>query len=126
MTARAFVEIAAMLGDYFDGLYQSDVGKLQSVFHPMALYATADETPFLHRTMDEYLPVVAARESPASRGELRRDHIDEVQLAGDNTALARVRCSIGDRHFTDFLTLVRIEGRWRIIAKVFQITHAEA
>ncbi len=126
MTAGAFEEIAGLLGNYFDALYDSDAEKLQSVFHPRALYATADETPFLHRTMDEYLPIVAARESPAARGEARRDRIDDVQLAGDNTALARVRCSIGDRDFTDFLTLVRTEGRWRIIAKVFQITHSEA
>ena len=71
--------------------------------------------------MEEYVPVVAARQSPASRGEERRDHIDAIDLAGENTALARVRCSIGTRDFVDFLTLVRVEDEWRIIAKVFQI-----
>ncbi len=76
--------------------------------------------------MEEYLPIVAARRSPASRQEPRRDHIDEIQLAGDNTALARVRCSIGDRDFVDFLSLVRTDGQWRIIAKVFQIIERKA
>jgi hypothetical protein len=71
--------------------------------------------------MEEYVPAVAARQSPASRGEPRRDHVDAIELAGDNTALARMRCSIGSRDFVDFLTLVRTDGTWRIIAKVFQI-----
>lgn len=118
---QAFHEVSAVLQDYFDALYFCDTGILQRVFHPRAIYATADETPLLYRTMEEYVPVVAARQSPASRGEPRRDHIDAIDLAGDNTAFARVRCSIGQRDFVDFLTLVRSEGQWRIIAKVFQI-----
>lgn len=119
--SAALTEIPVVLADYFDALYFCDTEKLQKVFHPKAIYATADETPLLYRTMAEYVPVVAARQSPASRGEARRDWIDAIELAGENTALARVRCSIGSRDFVDFLTLVRTDGVWRIIAKVFQI-----
>lgn len=98
-----------------------------SVFStPKAIYATADETPLLYRTMAEYVPIVADRQSPASRKEARRDHIDTIEIAGENTAVARVRCSIGNRDFVDFLTLVRTDGRWRIIAKVFQIIERQA
>lgn len=125
MTSAAFSEIPSVLADYFDALYHCDIEKLALVFHPQAIYATADETSLLVRTMGEYFPVVAARQSPASRGEARRDHVDEIQLAGENTALARVRCSIGQRDFVDLLTLVRVEGRWWIIAKVFQIIERE-
>ena len=117
----AFTDITDVLQAYFDALYFCDVERLQRVFHPRAIYATADETPLLYRTMEDYVPVVAARPSPASRNEPRRDHIDAIDLAGENTALARVRCSIGQRDFVDFLTLVRTDGRWQIIAKVFQI-----
>ena len=121
MTQPAFKDVLHVVGDYFDALYDCDVEKLGSVFHPQAIYATADEAPFLHRSMDEYFPVVAARQSPASRGEPRRDYVDEIHFAGENTAFARVRCSIGERDFVDFLTLVRVADRWQIIAKVFQI-----
>ncbi len=119
--SAAMNDICGVLQDYFDALHFCDVEKLRRVFHPRAIYATADEAPLLYRTMEDYLPVVAARQSPASRGEARRDHIDAIDLAGENTAVARVRCSIGQRDFVDFLTLVRVEGRWQIIAKVFQI-----
>lgn len=118
----AYRDIPLLLADYFDALYFCDTDKLQKVFHPKAIYATADETPLLHRTMAEYVPVVAARRSPASGGEPRRDHVDAIELAGANTAFARVRCSIGSRDFVDFLTLVRTDAGWQIISKVFQIT----
>ncbi|EEE45361.2 nuclear transport factor 2 family protein [Roseibium alexandrii] len=119
--STALNELQAVIADYFEALYRCDAELLEKVFHPKAVYATADETPLLHRTMDEYVPVVAARQSPASRGEVRTDAIDEIQLAGANTAFARVRCSIGDNDFVDFLTFVRDGGRWQIMAKIFQI-----
>ncbi|WP_422375092.1 nuclear transport factor 2 family protein [Roseibium sp.] len=123
--SNALTDIQSVIGDYFDALYHCDTVLLEKVFHPKAVYATADETPLLHRTMAEYVPVVAKRQSPASRGEARRDVIDEIQLAGDNTAFARVRCSIGNNDFTDFLTFVREDGRWKIMAKIFQIKPRE-
>lgn len=120
-----FAEVSEVLETYFDGLYHADASRLAQVFHPKAVYATADETPLLHRDMDSYLAAVAQRVSPAAQGQARQDHIDTIEFAGENTAMARVRCAIGERQFTDFLTLVRDNGTWRIMAKVFQIKIAE-
>ena len=116
-----FSAVHDLLHKYFDTLYYCDLEKFDAVFHPQAIYATADETPLLYRDMTAYRKVIAQRSSPASRSEQRRDFIDVIEFAGDNTALARVRCSIGERDFVDLLSLVQIEGRWRIIAKIFQI-----
>lgn len=121
----AFAAVTDVLETYFDGLYHADTDRLAIAFHPKAIYATADETPLLYRKMDEYFPVVAKRVSPASRDEPRRDVIDSIEFAGENTAFARVRCSIGNKDFVDFLTLVRTDGAWRIMAKIFQITERE-
>ena len=117
--AAALDELRELLGRYFDGLYRSDAGLLATVFHPTAVYATATEGTLTRLSMSEYLPIVAARESPASRGEARTDAIESIEFAGPVTALARVRCSIGPKRFTDLLSLVRVDGRWQIIAKVF-------
>ncbi len=116
-----FVSVASVIYAYFDGLYHCDVQTFEAVFHPQAIYATADESPMLYRQMDTYFEVISKRESPASRGEPRQDAIDEIQFAGENTAFARVRCSIGQTDFIDFLTLVRVDGRWQIMAKIFHI-----
>lgn len=122
----ALAEIAAVLGDYFDGLHHSDAAGLAEVFHPEAVYATATDGTLTHLTMDDYLPMVAARPAPASRGEGRQDRIVSIELAGPVTALARVECAIGVRRFTDLLSLVRLDGSWRIVAKIFHYDLQEA
>ena len=114
-------DIESVLNTYFDAIYEADHSKMAAIFHARGIYATADESPTLIRDLPTYLDVLAARESPASRGEPRRDVIESIELAGDNTARAQVRCSIGSRDFVDYLTLVREAGRWQIIAKVFQV-----
>lgn len=114
-----FAGVAAVLADYFDGLYGSDAALLREVFHPQAVYVCATGGALVRMTMDEYLPMVAARPSPASRGEARRDAIRSIEFAGPETALARVNCAIGPKYFTDLLSLVQVAGRWRIIAKLF-------
>jgi hypothetical protein len=117
----AYQEVEAVLSNYFDALYECDPEKIRAVFHEQAVYATADETPALIRDLPTYVEVIASRESPSSRGEQRHDRIDGIEVAGENTARARVRCTFGGRDFVDYLTLIRDAEGWRIIAKVFQI-----
>ena len=117
---RAAVEsLEATLQLYFDGLHHSDTERLARAFHRQAIYVSATGGVLVHMTLAEYLPMVDARPSPASRGESRTDRVLSIEFAGPVTALARVGCSIGPKHFTDLLTLVHVEGRWQIIAKVF-------
>jgi 4-oxalocrotonate tautomerase len=123
--SNAFEPIVALLQDYFDGLYHSDAARLQRVFHPQAIYACATEGSLLQLGMAQYLGVVAKRPSPASRNEVRRDRIVGIEFAGPVTALARVQCAIGPKRFTDLLSLVRLDGRWQIISKVFHFDLAE-
>ena len=75
--------------------------------------------------MEEYFPIVDARPSPASLWEARRDRVVSIESVGPVTAVARVECSIGPKRFDDVLTLVRIDDRWQIIAKVFHYEFAE-
>lgn len=114
-----FDGVTKMLNDYFDGLYHSDTNILGRVFHPQARYVTATGDELIDLGMDEYLPIVAKREPPAARGEARQDRIQSIEFAGQKTAFARVNCAIGERFFTDFLTLIRTDEGWRIITKVF-------
>jgi len=114
-----YAEVAAMLGDYFDGLHHSDTARLAKVFHPRAHYVCATEGTLTHLTMGEYFPIVDRRPSPASRNEQRADRIVSIEFAGPVTAVARVECMIGPKSFTDLLSLIFIDGRWQIISKVF-------
>lgn len=121
-----FAGVSATLRDYFDGLYWSDSTTLRKVFHPSALYACATDGTLLTLRMDEYFPIIDKRPSPASRGDARTDRIVGIEFAGPGTALARVECSILPKHFIDLLTLIHIDGRWQVIAKVFHYEVREA
>jgi NAD(P)H dehydrogenase (quinone) len=112
--------ITRTLVDYFDGLYSCDTARLARAFHPSARYVNATDGGVPNWSLDEYLPVVAKREPPAARGEVRKDRILSIDFAGDRAALARVACAIGERSFVDLLTLLRDDaGAWRIVSKVF-------
>jgi 4-oxalocrotonate tautomerase len=119
MIGADFSGVAAVVATYFDGLYHSDTKRLAQVFHPRAQYVCVTDGTLLYRDMAEYFPVVDARPSPASRGEVRRDEIVSIDFAGPATARAVLRCAIGSRLFTDYLTFIRLDGRWQVISKVF-------
>jgi hypothetical protein len=111
--------IVELLSSYFDGLHHSDTARLARVLHPRAQYVCATDGALLQLDMPRYFALVDQRPSPASRGEARRDRIISIGFAGPVTACARVECAIGEKFFTDLLTLVQVDGRWQIIAKVF-------
>lgn len=111
--------INSQLQFYFDGLYHSDTQRLRQVFHPQAIYACVVDDRLLHYTMDQYFPIVDQRPSPASHAALRQDRIVSIEILGTNTAVARVECAIAPKQFQDVLSFLYVDGRWQIIAKVF-------
>lgn len=119
MTEADREAIVHVLNEYLDGLYHSDTTRLRRVLHPQALYATASDGTLLVRTMPEYFPIVDVRPSPASHGQAREDRIVSIDFAGPVTAIARLECVVQPRHFIDLLTMVKLDGRWWILSKVF-------
>ena len=119
MSDPRFDAVAAVLQEYFDGLCHSDTQRLRRVFHPQAVYGCGTAEPAVVLRMDEYFHIVDQRPSPASRGETVQERILSIEFAGPVTALAKVECAILPKHFTDLLTLIHVDGRWQIIAKVF-------
>lgn len=111
--------VAALLDRYYEGLYYGNADLLSQVFHPAATYATAAGGELLRLGLADYLPVVAKRESPASLGEPYGFELESIAFAGPTTALARMRSTMLGKRFVDFLSLLKIDGEWRILAKVF-------
>lgn len=126
MTGDAFAAIGQVMQAYFDGLYFGDPERLARVFHPEARYTTAAGGAWLAYAMSEYFAVVAAREPPARRGEARHDRILGIDFAGPTAAVVRAQCRIGEKFFTDLLSFVLVDGRWQIVAKVFDYERREA
>ena len=67
--------------------------------------------------LDTSVDRVTSSESCSSQGAPRTDKIVSIDFSGPNSALAMVELSIPGSDFIDFLSLLKIGGRWRIIAK---------
>ena len=57
---------------------------------------------------------------PASTGQARFDKILAIDMSDENTAVVTCECAIDPRYFTDFLSLVRIDGEWKIVSQSFR------
>lgn len=112
-------DILDVLHQYYDGLYHCDTRQLAKVFHANAMYVTASGDNLLMMDMAQYFPVINNRISPQSKQERYDYSVDAIDLAGPQTASARLRCEFLGRRFVDLLTLIKSEGRWQVISKVF-------
>lgn len=109
------------LQTYLDGLYEGDADKLASVFHPAS--ALTWEVDGEHRAIsrDAWLEAVRNRPSGKASGLTRDDAILLLDQSGPGTAFAKVKCQLPPRYFTDYLNLLKIDGRWQIAQKIYAV-----
>jgi 4-oxalocrotonate tautomerase len=114
-----YQEIAEALATYFDGFYEGDVDKLKLIFHPSAHLFSATDGPLQDDAMEVVYERVGGRANPADTGQQRLDRILSIHKSGAESALAKVQIAIGPKLFTDYLNLLKIDGRWQIISKIY-------
>jgi hypothetical protein len=116
-TDRAAIE--QTIRTYFDGLYEGDADKLASVFHETSALTWEQDGKVGVLPRDQWLDAVRKRPSPKSRELPRDDGILELDQSGPTTAFVKVKCQIPPRYFTDYLNLLKVDGRWTIVQKVY-------
>jgi hypothetical protein len=110
--------ILAVLSDYFAGLYTGDTVLLRSVFHPeAALFAELREQPY-HKGLDDYMDGVEHRQSPEELGEPYQMKVLSLDVL-NNIAVAKVHVPALGFNYYNYLSLVRQDGRWVIVNKIF-------
>ena len=114
---RAAIE--AVVQTYLDGLYEGDVEKLAAAFHPTSSLTYEENGILTPLPRDQWLEAVRNRPSPQSRGLPRHDRILQIDQASATTAFVNLNCAIPPRFFTDYLSLLKVEGRWQVAQKVF-------
>ncbi len=117
---KNYNDISSALSIYFDGLYEGDTEKLGSVFHPVCHLFSNSGGEFLDWTRDKWFDVVNGRPSPKSQGLSRHDRIISIDMSDEMTAIAKLNCAVPPRYFTDYLTLLKLGGRWQIVSKSFR------
>ena len=114
--------IAATVQLYIDGSARGDAAKLTEGFHPDAqMYGAVGDERY-DEPITEYIKLMA--DSPG--GETLRARITSIVQAGDAASATVIEDGFwGALSFVSFLTLSRIDGRWRIVNKNFAHTGGE-
>jgi Putative lumazine-binding len=111
--------IEQMAQTYLDGLYEGDADKLASVFHDTSVLTYEQDGKLVVLPREQWLKAVRERPKPKDKGLPRDDVILMIDQSGPTTAFVKLKCQIPPRYFTDYLNLLKIDGRWVVAQKVF-------
>lgn len=108
-------EIARIVGTYYDAMYHGDGKRLREVFDADATFYGIRDCQCIRRTLDDFV-------------ELVRQPYDGPPDYGWDIALIDVCGAVGivkltdtyrGRSYTDYLTLSKGRGEWKIVNKAF-------
>ena len=112
--------VETVVWTYLDGLYEGDTAKLGKAFHEVSHLYSVSDGGVADLPREKWFEFVKGRESPKSRGLARTDRIVSIDLSGPETAFVKVECSIHPRYFTDYLTLLKLNGGWKVVSKTYR------
>ena len=119
--SRIIGEIEKVIKTYFDLLYKGDKDLIETVFLPGANVSSLYNDNIVKIDMDGFRKRIAERESPESIGEMRDDKIIMIDISSPTTAMVKVKCNILHNNYIDYLSLLKVSGKWKIISKVFHM-----
>lgn len=119
MPSSETAAITATVQTYLDGLYEGDADKIAHAFHPTSVLTSEDGDDLKALPRAEWLDLIRGRASGKSKGLHRHDEILQIDQSGPTTAFVKLKCQLPPRYFTDYLFLLKVEGRWQIVQKVF-------
>lgn len=112
--------VTAVVRDYIDGTYHGDTEKLRGVFHEKAVMngylgddcLLADPAPFIED--------IASSPVMADEGDPYQAEIESVRIEGNVASVVVSETGFkGDGTLVDFFHLIKTDGSWHIISKLF-------
>jgi hypothetical protein len=101
---------------YFNGLDQHDVESLKKAFHADAKLFFIRDQKLTQLTQTEWYE--GFKSKPASAPVRAEKRIASIEITG-NTAVAKTEAEYPNQLVTDYLSLLKVEGRWWIVNKIF-------
>jgi hypothetical protein len=100
---------------YYDGMMAGDEARLARAFHPRACIVGNEQGELTWATLDEFVADCKQTVAEAGPHEWR---IDGLSIEGD-TALVRLGGQYAGVWYSDDLSMLRVDGAWRIVHKTF-------
>lgn len=100
---------------YYDGMHGADEAKLRKAFDPRACIIGNFEGEVSWMSLDDFVGECQSVHDRVGRYECRLESLDMV---GD-TAVARFGGYFIDIWFSDYLSMLKVDGTWSIVNKTF-------
>jgi len=113
--------LLATVGQYFETMFDSDVGRFDQIFAPTAQLHGLRDGNLRVLPAAEYRKVLASNPSPKAKNAPRCQEILLIDFASPCQALVKVRVRVDAILYLDHLSFHLIDGAWRITAKSFHI-----
>ncbi|WP_158621165.1 nuclear transport factor 2 family protein [Dyella dinghuensis] len=107
-----------LVSKYLRSVYEGNTHGLREVFHPNARVEDVVTGSFRSRSADQYIEAVGSRQSPLAAGETFTMAPRAIEVLGDMATVTAELHFLGN-HFYNVLSLLRCEGRWLIMHKLF-------
>jgi len=112
--ANEYESVMTLVSIYFDGLHSGDVSKLETIFHHDAFL----KAPGLRYSLGQWLDVVGSRPVPNQQGRTYNFKLLSIEIIKDQ-AMVKLECPLFDHFYIDFLSLLKENGRWLIVNKMY-------
>jgi hypothetical protein len=110
--------IEAVVQAFFKGLHEGDVPLVQKQFIKDAVITGYYEGECIVHELNQYLAVLKQMPSPILLGEDFEMDIAGIETVG-SIALVRARYLYEALRFTDYLSLMKIGGEWKVVSRLF-------
>jgi hypothetical protein len=108
---------------YCRAVHFQDIAALERIFHPNAHLYAMGSNGLEDWPRQQFLDRVAGRDGS---GGLPTFEIHSVDVAGPEMGQVTLSVAVSPRRFTDYLNFLKIDGEWRVIAKVFRTAEGPA
>ena len=109
-----FFRVIELIESYFAGLYFADSKRLKAIFHSDAYLKAPDQ----RRDLTTWLDDVESRAVPHELGLPYDFKILSIEILQDQ-AMVKVDCPLFDHLYVDFLGLLKEQGNWKIVNKMY-------
>jgi ketosteroid isomerase-like protein len=103
---------------YFDGGKNRDSVALRKAFHPDARMLFAKDGKLVVVPIGDYIARVAENKLKPGEVDSTKRRVTSVDVTGD-AAIARLELERPDALLTDYMSLLKVDGRWLIVNKIF-------
>ena len=106
---------------YFKGIREGSVETLKEAFHSGATMCGHFGEELMIVPIEGLYDFVSSNPAPSVSGEPFEGKIEAIDVAGTVASAKVTEKSYMGHDFTDFFNLLKIEGRWWIVSKVFNV-----